>query len=183
MTLTQTERDTLNFVSAQLGIPPEWLEDLIYAESGFDPQAKNPGSSARGLIQFIDSTAQELGFQNSLDLVTKYPTITTQLRTPVYEYLKRYMPFETKQSLYLAVFYPAARYKPPEWVFPANVQKANAAAGIDTVQSYMNFVDTQAEKKNPNRKGETVENSFRKLLIISGISAIAYLILKKSFLK
>jgi hypothetical protein len=37
------------------------IATLISFESGFKPDAKNPGSSASGLIQFLDSTARDLG--------------------------------------------------------------------------------------------------------------------------
>lgn len=180
--LSSTEIETLSKVSTDLSIDQQWLYDLIMAESGWNPQAKNPGSTAKGLIQFIDSTAQDLGFINSQDLIDKYPTIVTQLRTPVYNYLKQYSPFRTKQSLYMAVFYPAARYKSPLWTFPAHVQKANQAAGIDTVKSYIDFVDAQAAKKkiNFNQKGEL---NTRKLLIVLSGSAVALVLLNRIFKK
>lgn len=173
--LSSTERDALNYISAQLSVDPKWLYDLIQAESGWNPQAANPGSSAKGLIQFRDSTAIDLGFNSSKDLISKYPTITTQLRTPVYNYLKQYAPYKTKQSLYLAVFYPAARYKSPLYEFPAAVKNNNP--GIDTVQSYMDFVDKQAEKKNEfNQKG----GNYNKLFAVLILSAGALIVLNKT---
>ena len=41
----------------------EWdaLYDLVRRESSWNPQAANPNSSARGLFQFISSTAQNYG--------------------------------------------------------------------------------------------------------------------------
>ena len=91
---------------------PNWLIDMVNFESGFNPKAKNPFSSARGLIQFMDATARDMGYESSLDLVTKYPTLEDQLQGPVIDYLRRYAPFETESDLYMAVFYPAARNYP-----------------------------------------------------------------------
>jgi hypothetical protein len=100
-------------VSTDLKIAnPQWLIDLINFESGFDPFAKNPYSSARGLIQFIDSTARDLGYKDSLDLVNQNPSVEKQIYGPVKKYLSRYAPFPTETSLYMAVFFPAARKYP-----------------------------------------------------------------------
>lgn len=121
MKLTDGDIKALNEVSAKLNIHnPLWLKDLIYFETAStnNPKIKNPLSSARGLIQFINSTAQELGYPGgSKELVEKYPTYSSQLKGPVYEYLKRYAPYNQEYQLYMAVFYPAARKYPPNMSF------------------------------------------------------------------
>lgn len=43
------------------GVSPAYVTQLIKKESGFNPNAKNPSSSATGLLQFIDSTAKQYG--------------------------------------------------------------------------------------------------------------------------
>lgn len=43
------------------GVPEEVYVQLVDQESGWDPQAANPGSTARGLNQFIESTAKSRG--------------------------------------------------------------------------------------------------------------------------
>lgn len=45
----------------------EWdaLYDLVNKESSWNPNAANPSSSARGLFQFIDSTAQNYGLSRN----------------------------------------------------------------------------------------------------------------------
>jgi hypothetical protein len=143
---------TLVSVSRSLGVKPEWLHRLIQFESRWNPQARSgipynkskvdkgleEPKYARGLIQFIDSTAIDLGYESSLDLVEKNPTIKDQLLFPVLQYLKKYMPFPTEQSLYLAVFYPAARNWTPSRVFPDSVRSANP--GINCPQDYVNKV-------------------------------------------
>lgn len=128
----------LSGVAQRLGVAYDDLVKLIEFESGFKPDAKNPYSSARGLIQFTDATAKSLGFADSLDLVTKCPTFETQL--PVVEkYLQQFKPFTNKQSLYLSVFYPDYRKRPVETAFPEYVRAVNP--GIDTVQDYIDLVE------------------------------------------
>src|SRR6185369_4372719 len=51
------------------GIDPSIMLGLAEKESGFNPKAKNPNSSAKGLFQFIDSTAKEMGVSNPYDPV------------------------------------------------------------------------------------------------------------------
>ena len=136
--ITPSDLQLLNDIAVRLGIPYENLYNLIKFESGFNPLIKNPNSSARGLIQFIDSTAQSLGFKDSLDLVTKNPTIQQQL--PIVEkYLQQFYPFDGKQSLYLAVFYPKYRNVAPDTPFPDSVQRVNP--GIKTPADYIRKID------------------------------------------
>lgn len=52
---------------ARYGLPEGYLERTAQIESGGNPNAKNPNSSAGGLFQFIDSTAQQYGLQNKFD--------------------------------------------------------------------------------------------------------------------
>jgi len=142
--ITPYDLQLLNDIAVRLGVAYEDLFNLINFESGFNPQAKNPNSSARGLIQFIDSTAKQLGFNDSLDLVTKYPTIADQL--PIVErYLQQFKPFDGKQSLYLSVFYPKYRTVAPDTLFPENVRKVNP--GINTPADYVRLVERKKKLK------------------------------------
>lgn len=137
----------IDFVADQISVDPAWLTNLIAFESNFDPQAKNPRSSARGLLQFIDATARDLGFHDSLDLVTQYPTFAKQMYGPVLTYLRRYAPFGSKQSLYMAVFYPMYRNADGDLEFPAHVVEANP--GIETPADYVALVDAMGEDVVP----------------------------------
>lgn len=137
--MTEKELKALTEVAASLGIATEDLHRLIQFESKWNPQAKNPYSSARGLLQFTDATAKSLGYTDSLDLVTKNSSIESQLYFPVLQYLSKFKPFPTKQSLYMSVFYPVARKWAPDTLFPEKVQKVNP--GIKTVQDYVNKVE------------------------------------------
>lgn len=103
------ELKALNQIAKKLKISPKKLYMLINFESRFNPFAKNPKSTARGLLQFVDKTAKGLGYKNSLDLVNKHPTVISQLQTPVYNYLKQYKPFTSSNYLFLSVLYPKAR--------------------------------------------------------------------------
>jgi len=128
----------INSLADDLGVPESWLHRLIDFESRFNPQAKNPRSSARGLIQFTNDTARGLGFADSAEIVAAYPGVEEQLAGPVKKYLSRFKPFPTEQSLFMAVFYPAARYWPANKAFPDNVQAVNP--GIFTPADYMRKV-------------------------------------------
>ena len=141
------DKTNLEILSNIIGVNPNWIDKLITAESNWNPSAKNPNSSARGLIQFTDATAQSLGYKDSLDLINKNPTVEDQLLNPVLKYLSRYAPFNNKQQFYLSVFYPAAINWSEDREFPKSVQEANKKAGIRTVRDYINFVEKTATTK------------------------------------
>lgn len=121
-----------------LKIPADWLHKLIKFESNYNPAAKNPYSTAKGLIQFIDSTAKSLGYLSSQDLINKLPDFKSQMQYAVYPYLKKFMPFKSEQSLYMAVFYPKYRNVPEDTLFPEHVRKVNK--GINTPKDYIRKV-------------------------------------------
>lgn len=51
----------------QHGLPAGYLARTAQIESGGDPNAQNPNSSAGGMFQFIDSTAQQYGLTDKMD--------------------------------------------------------------------------------------------------------------------
>lgn len=136
--LNQTEATLLNNISVNLGVPADKLYQLIDFESGWNPTAKNPRSSARGLIQFTDSTSRSLGYKNSSDLVKQLPTRISQLKNAVYPYLMKFKPYRSDQALFMAVFYPASIDWHPYTVFPESVRSANP--GINTPADFINAV-------------------------------------------
>lgn len=136
--LTQSEKQALHDVSSSLGITPKKLSALIQFESKWNPGAENKISHAKGLIQFMPETAKKMGYANQYDLFNKNPTIEKQLRGPVYNYLKNYKPFTSDQSLFMAVFYPKARYWSPYQLFPENVRASNP--GINRPVDYVRKV-------------------------------------------
>jgi hypothetical protein len=163
----ENKPDSLAITSTALGIPSEWLARLINFESSGNPQARNKISGARGLIQFLHSTAKSLGFADADDLVTRYPDRESQILGPVYKYLKQFAPFPTEQSLYMAVFYPKARKWPLNQPFPQEVQRVNP--GIITVLDYVSRV----KKRSSTLSSIPVA---KKLLIIAIIGVSVYLI-------
>lgn len=136
--ITDAESTILSNVSSALGIPSDWLYQLIDFESKWNPAAVNPYSAARGLIQWTNTTARGMGYASALDLVNKSPDRISQLIGPVFEYLKPYRPFPTQQSLAMAVFYPKYRSVPADTAFPVNVLAQNP--GIKTPADYMKKV-------------------------------------------
>lgn len=136
------ENQLLNEISSYLNVDSDDLYRLIDFESNWNPWAKNSVSSARGLIQFVDSTAIDLGFKSSLDLVNKNPTVLSQLKV-VFNYLKNFYPFNGTQSLYMSVFYPKARSWPSNKEFPVDVKISNP--GISTPQDYIDLVNKKSK--------------------------------------
>lgn len=166
----ESQAATITDVALRLGTRPEWLDALINFETRgtYSPSIKNPLSSARGLIQVIDSTARsDFGVADSLTLVTMYPDFDSQMENVVYPYLAKYAPFGTKQELYMAVFYPAYRSVDPQTEFPASVQAVNP--GIRKVQDYIDFVDAKI------KTGELRISKVIPVLAIVGTGIIAYL--------
>ena len=158
----------INNAAVALDIPYEWLFNLINFESAgsFDPFKQNPtpGSTARGLIQIIDKTAKSMFQTDSLTLANMYPDFTSNMENVVYPYLSAMAPFPTKQSLYMSIFYPAYRNKPPTTEFPADVQRWNP--GIKTVQDYIDKVDKAAIMSKIASTAKTA----LPLLIIAGVA-------------
>jgi hypothetical protein len=145
MTLTAGNVEAMADVADSLRVPFDWLNALVKFETAgtYDPQIKNPNSSARGLLQFTDAAARGLGFASSLDLVTRYPDFTEQIRGPVAAYLSAAAPFSDFQNFTMAVFYPAYRNKPAGTLFPPAVVAANP--GIETPEDYMALVTRGAD--------------------------------------
>jgi len=128
-------------VADRLGVPVQWLMNLIAFESGFNPRAANPNSTAKGIMQWVDARAQDMGYATSQALIDANPTFMDQLSILERD-LSRYKPFPDKQSFYMAVFYPAARYWDPDHEFPEHIQDLNS--GIRTPADYTAYVDRMA---------------------------------------
>ena len=134
-------------VAQKIGTSAQWLDNLIRFESGYNTMAKNPNSSARGLIQLTDAPARELGFEDSLDAVTKFSDFEAQMYHVVMPYLQtRGGNLDTEQALYMAVFYPAYMTVDPLTPFPAAIQAKNIIGGkpIRTPLDYINLVRKRA---------------------------------------
>lgn len=103
--------------SAALNLNPNDLMQAIAFETGgtFDPSVKNPGSSATGLIQFIESTAEGLG--------TSTAELSSMTRAEQMAFVERHLsqylsnvPNPDFGHIYTAIHYPAAVNKPDSFV-------------------------------------------------------------------
>ena len=119
-------------VAQGLGLPAEWLMAVMYVESKLKPWAKNPGSSASGLIQWIDATAQAVhgvssaqiramnGLQQ-LDLVERYLAGFSGRLTSLW-------------AVYFAVHFPIAVGKSDDYVLyraGSSAYNVNKALDVD----------------------------------------------------
>lgn len=126
----QAFRVKVKQIATNLNINPSWLMAIMYHESGLSTTAKNPYSTAVGLIQFLSSTAVSLR------------TTTTALArmTPVQQldYVEKYFQqykgrLANITDCYMAVFHSQAIGKVDSYVI-ASVGSAiyNANANLDT---------------------------------------------------
>lgn len=153
------EYQLIEVLANRLGADPMELFTLIHFETAgtFNPTATNPNSSAKGMIQFIDATAITLKnkngqfFKSSQDLIDQCSTAKCQLAVPnknnkyggpVYQYLSRFGKFDSKNKLFMAVFYPASIGK-GDFRFSKEIVEVNG--GITSVDVYVK----QAEAKVP----------------------------------
>lgn len=109
-------RAKVTSIAKGLSLDPNWLMAVMAWETGktFSPAARNPGSSATGLIQFLQSTAMALGTTTSqlarmsaveqLDYVEKYYKATPASR------------IHNLGDAYLAVLFPVAIGRPDSYV-------------------------------------------------------------------
>lgn len=98
-------------VSNDLGWNPDWLASIIAFESGFDPKAVNKHSGASGAIQFMPSTAKNLGY--TIEQI-RAMSLEEQIRKPTWQYLKGFKGIKNLEDAYLTVFYPKAIGQPAD---------------------------------------------------------------------
>ncbi len=134
-------------IANDLDILPHWLMIVMNNESGLNSHIKNPNSSATGLIQFMEPTANELGTSTAelaamsnveqLDYVKKYFT--------AYGYYKQ---INDTADTYLAIFFPKALYENDDFVFPKWASNANPIFDINhdgtlTKSEFRNYVNNK----------------------------------------
>lgn len=134
-------------------ITPSYLMACMDFESGLDPAAHNPRSSASGLIQFMEATAghygtttaalRAMGAEKQFDYVWLY----------FRDAIKAHGPLTTLGDVYMAILNPSAIGKPMDYVMWVSGSSAYAAnAGLD------------ANKDHTITKGEAVERVQAKLI-------------------
>lgn len=167
--------DKIVSVSNQLGLPdPAMLANVINFESnGFNPQAVNPFSGATGLIQFMPTTAAELG--------TSTGSLRGMSAVQQMDYVKRYFqlprvtqygPLRTQLDVYMAVFYPKAIGRGAAFVFPPNVQTNNP--GIFTAGHYAAKANLRALMTPTERAGYILAATVAISVIGLGAIWVAY---------
>jgi hypothetical protein len=102
-------------IGARLNIDPNWLMAVMGFETGytFDPSIRNPGSSATGLIQFIESTARGLG--------TTTAALSRMTAVRQLDYVERYYSNYARRirslgDAYMAVLWPAGIGRPDSYI-------------------------------------------------------------------
>ena len=145
--LTPEEDKALQDAADKLGVAKEWLYGVMYFESTLNPQAFNSVTGATGLIQFVPTTAKDIGTTTEdlmqMDFTEQIPYVV--------KYLQRYMPFYNFIDLYLAVFYPAAIKRTDDYQFPSAVAKANpgyAVEGVVTKGGIAEILSSRLAKAN-----------------------------------
>lgn len=179
----------LQKVADELGMKKDHLYKVIMMESSWNFDAYNP-SGAIGLIQFMPQTLKGMRLLSpslssqipangavpeivkqlvKKEFLAKYPDAPSQLLGPVKAYFNMYKPFDTEQSVYMAVFYPAYRKSELTTTFSDTIRAQNP--GIDTVGDYVNRVNKIALKKQVVQKGGP-------LLGLAALAIVGYAMLK-----
>jgi hypothetical protein len=133
-TVSQEFVDSVLWIESQIGLSAECLMPCMKFESNLNPQAKNPQSSATGLIQFMEATAQRLGTTTAKLYAM---SAVTQL-SYVYKYFKDYADRGHQLSkwdvmdTYMAILWPAGIGKDPDYrVFTGGSSAYKVNAGLD----------------------------------------------------
>jgi len=111
------------------GFDPSWLMACIKFESNFNPEARNPHSSASGLIQFMESTAE--GLDTTIEAIRSMSSME-QLEM-VDAYFRPYFGrIHSLSDCYLAILNPASiGLAEDAIIFPAGSRAALANRGLD----------------------------------------------------
>jgi hypothetical protein len=116
-----------------LDILPDWLMQIMYAESGLKPTAQNAATKATGLIQFMPATAKLLG--TSTDALRNMSALQ-QL-----DYVKKYFAgyrykLHSYYDVYSVVFFPAIIGKPDSWILQTKTIKPDTLARQNPIMDY-----------------------------------------------
>ncbi|MDR2824738.1 MAG: transglycosylase SLT domain-containing protein [Prevotellaceae bacterium] len=121
----ETFKAKVESISQKLGINPDWLMMVMYAESRINPAKLNNASGASGLIQFMPATARGLG-----TTVEYLRTLSNVAQLDwVYKYFSKYAgKIQSAYDLYKITFFPISLGKPQNWVFESSTLSASKIA-------------------------------------------------------
>lgn len=138
-------------IAEEIGTLPHFLMIVMNNESGLNPAAKNPTSSATGLIQFMEDTARGMGTTTA---ALKQMSNVEQLK-----YVRKYLlPYKGKlndvSDVYLSVFFPLALKKSEDYIFPKWASSANPIFDLNkdgqlTKKEFRNYVNNKYSKYIP----------------------------------
>ena len=118
--------------SNSLGVDPNWLMAIMYFETAgtFSASIRNPYTDATGLIQFMPTTALDLG--TSIDALALMSA--EQQLYYVYRYFYPYRKkIKSYIDMYLATFFPVAIGKPSYYILQTNSLSASTIADVNPV--------------------------------------------------
>ena len=100
-------------IAAKLLVDPNWLMQVMKAESGVNPQAVNATGCATGLIQFMPKTATNLGTTTA----ALYKMNAVEQLDWVYKYFSPWTgKLKSYYDVYAVTFFPLIVGKPDTWV-------------------------------------------------------------------
>jgi len=114
--------DAVKALEDKMGVNRDVLLRIMKHESGFNPAARNPWTSATGLIQFMPDTAKGLG--------TTIANLSTMTGIQQLVYVEKYYKpifgkAKTVGDVYMYTFLPAAANKPDSFVIGIKGSKKN----------------------------------------------------------
>lgn len=151
------DKATLKKIAKQMylvaGMPPgEWgaFEELIEKESGWDPTAKNPGSTAFGLGQFLDSTQKQYDVVGSTNPVTQLNAI--------FRYLKERPDYRGSPARALSLWNSRSPhwYDQGGWLPPGETQAVNLTGKPELIVPYDDLPSFIGGGLNPFKAGAVI---------------------------
>lgn len=136
----------LFWIETKIGLKPEWLTACMKFESNLNPKARNPNSSASGLIQFMSATAQNLG--TNIAAIREMGPME-QLGY-VYKYFQQIRDDWTGlgiEDVYMAILWPVAVGKPNDYsIFVDGSSVYQVNRGLDINKNGIVTKDEAASK-------------------------------------
>lgn len=124
-------------IASRLGINPDWLMIVMYAESRLNHLAENPNSSATGLIQFLSKTLLQLGISK--------PQLLSMTNVQQLDYVEKYFVMQGLKGKMKSVYDVCFGVFLPKYV-GASDSTVIANAGTDTYNANRGM-DTDGDSK------------------------------------